>query len=66
MKANVGSYDAAVRFVTGVILLIFANHSLGWWGLVGLIPIMSAIFRVCLVYSVFHLDTTACDTHDAP
>lgn len=66
MKTNVGSYDCAVRFVAGCVLLILANHSLGWWGLIGIVPILSAIFRFCFIYSLFHLDTTACDQHDAP
>jgi len=65
-KPNVGSYDVAVRFVMGCLLLILANHSYGWWGVLGAILVLSAIFRFCLVYSIFHINTTACDDHDAP
>jgi hypothetical protein len=65
-KANVGSYDVAARFVTGCLLMILANHSSIWWGALGTILVLSAVFRFCLVYSVFHIDTTACDDHDAP
>ena len=63
MKTNVGSYDAAVRFVAGCLLLMLGNHSLGWWGLLGLAPILSACIGFCPIYALLHIDTTACD-HD--
>ena len=64
MKKNVGSYDGAVRFVGGFVLLLLGNHGLGWWGLLGLLPILSSMTGFCFVYSLLHLDTTACDRED--
>lgn len=61
MKKNVGSYDGAVRFVAGCGLLMLGNHGFGWWGLLGLIPIVSTVTGVCFVYALLGLDTTACD-----
>jgi hypothetical protein len=66
MKTNVGSYDAAVRFIAGCVLLLMGNHGLGVWGFLGLLPILSSITGFCVVYALFHIDTTACDHHDAP
>ncbi|HWA87700.1 MAG TPA: DUF2892 domain-containing protein [Opitutus sp.] len=61
MKRNVGSYDAAVRFIAGCGLIVTVNHGYGWWGLIGLAPILSAATGFCPVYWLFHLDTTGCD-----
>jgi hypothetical protein len=61
MKKNVGSYDGAVRFVAGCGLLMLGNHGFGWWGLLGLIPILSTVTGTCFVYAVLGIDTTACD-----
>ena len=64
MKRNVGSYDAALRFVVGCGLIALVNHGYGWWGLIGLAPILNAATGFCPVYWLLHLDTTACDKVD--
>jgi len=61
MKRNIGSYDAAVRFVVGCGLIATVNHNLGPWGLVGFVPVLTAAFGFCPLYRLFHLDTSACD-----
>ena len=61
MKENIGSYDAAVRFILGCIILEIGAHHLSWWGLVGLIPLITAGFAVCPLYLLFHVDTTFTD-----
>ncbi|ACB77311.1 YgaP family membrane protein [Opitutus terrae] len=61
MKTNVGSFDAAVRFVAGCALLMLGHHYIGWWGLLGLIPIVNAATGFCLVYAALGISTTACD-----
>lgn len=66
MKTNVGSYDAAVRFVAGCALLMLGNHYIGWWGLLGLIPIINATTGFCLVYAALGISTTACDQETVP
>jgi len=66
MKKNVGSYDAAVRFVLGCGMFATVNHHLGWWGLAGVIPILTAAIGFCPAYRIFHVDTTACDSYNAP
>ena len=61
MKTNLGSYDVAVRFVTGCIILFLGVHHQSWWGFVGLVPITTAICAFCPLYLPFHLDTTWTD-----
>ena len=63
MPANVGIVDQYVRIVVGLALVAFAfQNSLpveGWhWaGLVGLVPLVTAFFRSCPMYSAFGLST---------
>jgi hypothetical protein len=59
MKNNVGSYDAGVRFLLGCAVLFLSVNGLGWWGLLGLIPIVSAACGFCVVYWIFGIDTAA-------
>ncbi len=61
MKTNVGSYDAAVRFVIGLLALGWGAHYENWWGLLGLIPVITAACAVCPLYSLLHLSTTFTD-----
>jgi hypothetical protein len=64
MKANVGSYDVAVRFTVGCLVLFFGTHFESWWGLVGLVPLLSAITGFCPLYVPLRLDTTFTDGPD--
>ena len=61
MKTNVGSYDVAVRFVTGCIILGLGVHLENWWGLLGLVPIATAVACYCPLYLPVHIDTTSTD-----
>jgi hypothetical protein len=59
MKTNVGSYDAGVRFLLGCVVLFLSVNGLGWWALLGLIPIITAACGFCPLYCLFHIDTAA-------
>lgn len=65
MKSNVGSYDAAVRFIGGLVMIGIGAHFSNWWGLLGLAPIASAAFAFCPLYLPLRIDTTFTDRpHD--
>jgi hypothetical protein len=64
MKHNVGSYDAAYRAVLGFAILAVGHHYRSWWGLVGLVPFITATFAFCPLYCLFHFDTSAQDDYD--
>ncbi|HMM12407.1 MAG TPA: DUF2892 domain-containing protein [Bacteroidales bacterium] len=57
MKKNVGSIDKIVRIVLGVAIgglgIIYGS----WWGLVGLLPIATALTGTCFMYSLFGIST---------
>ncbi|MGC4070926.1 MAG: DUF2892 domain-containing protein [Nibricoccus sp.] len=59
MKTNVGSYDAGIRFLLGCVILFLSVNGLGLWGLLGLIPILSAACAFCPIYWLFGIDTDA-------
>lgn len=62
MKSNVGNLDRLLRFVAGLAMLGAGYYFKSWWGLVGLVPILTAIFRFCPAYLPLGLNT--CSTPD--
>mgnify|MGYP001556220929 CR=1 FL=1 len=64
MKANVGSLDRIVRIVAGLAILGAGYYFKSWWGLVGLVPLLTATIRFCPAYVPFGLST--CKTDNAP
>jgi len=59
MNPNVGSLDRIVRIILGLAILGAGYYYQSWWGLVGLVPILTAIVRFCPAYLPFGLSTCA-------
>lgn len=62
MTANVGTTDRIIRVILGVVLLSLLYFLVGgarWIGLVGLIPLATAIFSWCPAYRVFGWNTAS-------
>jgi hypothetical protein len=59
MKPNVGTIDRILRIIAGLALLGAGYYFKSWWGLVGLGPLLTAIFRFCPAYLPFGLITCA-------
>lgn len=57
MKANVGGFDRVLRALVGLTLLGAGLYFKSWWGLVGLVPLFTAIFRFCPAYLPIGLNT---------
>jgi hypothetical protein len=65
MATNVGGIDRVLRIVAGVVLLALgAVGPLGWWGLIGLVPLGTGLMRSCPVYSLLGVST--CPTGQRP
>ncbi len=58
MKKNVGSTDKIIRYILGIIILILGLIFHTWWGLIGLIPIFTAVIGWCPVYVPLKISTT--------
>lgn len=58
MTTNVGTLDRMLRIAAGVIILLLgAFGPLGWWGLIGLAPIVTALIRWCPAYTLIGVNT---------
>ena len=58
MKVNVGTPDRIVRIVAGLALIGLAGAgTIGPWGYLGIIPVLSGLVRVCPAYSLLGIST---------
>ena len=60
MKCNVGKVDRIVRAALGIGVLAAGIYFKSWWGAIGLVPLLTAIFRFCPAYVPFGISTCAC------
>lgn len=58
MECNVGKKDKIIRLIAGAIILILGLVFKSWWGLLGLILVLTAIFGRCGLYLPFGINTT--------
>ena len=60
MHANVGGVDRGLRVVVGLALLsmlLFVEGSARWWGLVGLVPLVTGLAGRCPAYGLLGIRT---------
>jgi type IV secretory pathway TrbD component len=57
MLKNVGSADRNIRLVLGVVIIIAGVVLQSWWGLIGLVPLLTAGLNFCPLYTVFGIST---------
>ncbi len=57
MKTNLGGIDRIIRIIIGLLIGIAGLYYQNWWGLVGLIPLLTGLFNYCPVYSLFKINT---------
>lgn len=58
MKANVGGIDRILRVVLGLVLIALTlTGTIGVWGWVGVVPLVTAAFGVCPLYTVLGFST---------
>lgn len=62
MKANVGRIDRIARIAVGLVLIaLAATHTVGLWGYIGAVPLLTGLFRVCPLYSLLGVNTCPMD-----
>jgi hypothetical protein len=64
MKTNVGSSDRIIRIILGAALfslLFLLDGNARYFGLIGVIPIATAIMRSCPLYSVLGISSCAAE-----
>lgn len=57
MKTNVGSTDRTLRIIAGVVIIALGLYYQSLWGIVGLIPLLTGLFRSCVLYSILGINT---------
>lgn len=58
MKANVGTVDRIVRIVVGLVLIgLSLMGTIGVWGWIGIVPLLTGLFSVCPLYSMLGMST---------
>jgi hypothetical protein len=62
MKTNVGTVDRALRILAGVILItLAATQTIGMWGYIGIVPLLTGVFRFCPAYTLLGMNTCTMD-----
>ena len=58
MTANVGGIDRILRIVVGLALIALTlTGTIGVWGWIGVVPLLTGLFRYCPAYSIFGCKT---------
>ena len=58
MKRNVGGIDRILRIVVGAALMILAaTGTVGWWGWLGVVPLLTGLVSFCPLYPLLGLST---------
>jgi DUF2892 family protein len=60
MRANEGTADRVVRVLVGLALLslvALVEGAARWWGLIGLVPLLTGIAGYCPLYALFGFRT---------
>ena len=57
MKPNVGGADRIFRIVAGIAIIGIGIYNQSWWGAIGVLPLLTAIFRFCPAYTLVKCST---------
>ena len=58
LQINVGHLDRALRIAVGLLLVALAvKGTVGLWGYLGVVPLLTGVVGTCPLYSLFGLST---------
>ncbi len=57
MKKNLGSTDKVIRIILGSAIVGLGIYFSNWWGLVGLVLLITAFINWCPAYSLIGVST---------
>ncbi|HPY41334.1 MAG TPA: DUF2892 domain-containing protein [Thiolinea sp.] len=57
MIHNIGKTDKIIRIILGIAILVLGYMYHSWWGLVGLIPLGTALLGYCPLYPLVGVNT---------
>ena len=56
-KHNIGAVDKALRLTLGLFIVALGVYYQTWWGLIGLVPLVTAFVNFCPLYQIFGIST---------
>ncbi len=57
MKKNIGKIDKTLRLIIGIIILVLGIIFKSWWGLLGVIPVITSFLNYCPLYCPLKIST---------
>jgi hypothetical protein len=58
MQKNEGTLDRGLRVGAGLLLIdLAATHTVGFWGYIGIVPLLTGAAGVCPLYSLLRINT---------
>lgn len=58
MSRNEGTLDRALRVIAGLVLIgLAATGTVGAWGYIGIVPLLTGAIGLCPLYSVLGINT---------
>jgi hypothetical protein len=66
LKQNVGTIDQWLRLALGFVLLFLAGTgTIGAWGYIGIVPLVTGAVRFCPLYALLGIRTCPAPSHKA-
>lgn len=57
MKCNIGTTEQIVRIVVGILIVLLGVYFRSWWGLIGIVPLITGSIRYCPISDVLGIST---------
>ena len=57
MKKNMGSIDKILRLIIGIAIIAVGIYFKSWWGLIGLVPLLTSLVNFCPLYAPCKIST---------
>lgn len=54
---NVGTVDRLLRIVAGILIIGLGIYYQSLWGIIGIVPLFTGLFRFCPLYSILGVNT---------
>ena len=57
MNCNMGTTDRIIRLIIGAVVAVLGFYYKSWWGLLAVIPLITAAIGFCPLYIPFKIST---------
>lgn len=57
MEINIGSTERLLRIIAGIVIIGLGLYFQSWWGVIGLVPLLTGLFRFCPLYKMLGMNT---------